>query len=219
VTALSPHSRDTLRAGTLTVIAGIADAVGYLTMGGVFAANMTGNTVLAGIAAAQHRFADAWQYLAPLGAFFLGCMVSRLLLRTSDNPRAGLLIEAALLAVTEFLPLGQESAVLIVALAMGIQASAITQFAGHSVSTVVVTSTLARTADTVLDWLLPRKAPSSTSAAGLRLLVLTWLGYLVGAVAACCCSAPCPIRCWSRPRWSCCRSSCDYIGGASPSLP
>ena len=31
-------TRDTLRATILTVIAGIADAVGYITMGGVFAA-------------------------------------------------------------------------------------------------------------------------------------------------------------------------------------
>jgi len=53
VSLLSPSARDTAQATILTVIAGIADAVGYITMGGVFAANMTGNTVLAGIAAAQ----------------------------------------------------------------------------------------------------------------------------------------------------------------------
>ena len=37
----------------LTIVSGIADAVGFITMGGVFAANMTGNTVLAGIALVQ----------------------------------------------------------------------------------------------------------------------------------------------------------------------
>ena len=52
---LSPSARDTAQATILTVIAGIADAVGYITMGGVFAANMTGNTVLAGIAAAEKK--------------------------------------------------------------------------------------------------------------------------------------------------------------------
>jgi len=44
--------RSTFEAVTLAIVAGIADAVGYLSMGGVFAANMTGNTVLAGIAVA-----------------------------------------------------------------------------------------------------------------------------------------------------------------------
>ena len=42
--------RPQIQATLLTIIAGISDAVGYITMGGVFAANMTGNTVLAGIA-------------------------------------------------------------------------------------------------------------------------------------------------------------------------
>ena len=46
-------------------------------MGGVFAANMTGNTVLAGIAAAQGNHVDAWHHFTPLLAFFLGAMLAR----------------------------------------------------------------------------------------------------------------------------------------------
>jgi uncharacterized membrane protein YoaK (UPF0700 family) len=165
------------------VIAGIADAVGYITMGGVFAANMTGNTVLAGIAAAQRNYTDAWHHLAPLLAFFAGAMLSRLLLRLSHKPTAGLLVEAALLAVVGFLPIDRELAVMIVAVAMGVQASAITHFGGRAVSTVVVTSTLARTADALLDrlWAGEKKQPPAVT--NLPLLGFTWMGYLVGAVA------------------------------------
>src|ERR1700741_2598655 len=99
-------------------------------MGSVFAANMTGNTVLAGIALAQGHWLDAWRHLAPLIAFFARAMLSRLLLRLSPPRAAGLLIEAALLALVGFLPVVPEGAVLIVAAAMGVQASAITHFAG-----------------------------------------------------------------------------------------
>ena len=180
---LASPTRDTLRATILTLIAGIADAVGYITMGGVFAANMTGNTVLAGIAAAQRNYTDAWHHLAPLLAFFLGAMLSRLLLRLSHKPTAGLLVEAALLAVVGFLPISPESAVLILAVAMGVQASAITHFSGTAVSTVVVTSTLARTADTLLDRLWPGEKTPLPVVANLPLLALTWVGYLAGAVA------------------------------------
>ena len=180
---LATPTRDTLRATILTVIAGIADAVGYITMGGVFAANMTGNTVLAGIAAAQRNYTDAWHHLAPLLAFFLGAMLSRLLLRLSHKPTAGLLVEAALLAVVGFLPIDPELAVLILAVAMGVQASAITHFSGSAVSTVVVTSTLARTADTVLDRLWPGEKNPLPAVTNLPLLALTWMGYLAGAVA------------------------------------
>jgi uncharacterized membrane protein YoaK (UPF0700 family) len=182
VSFLATPTRDTLRATILTVIAGIADAVGYMTMGGVFAANMTGNTVLAGIAAAQRNYTDAWHHLAPLLAFFVGAMLSRLLLRLSHKPTAGLLVEAALIAGVGFLPISPEPALLILAMAMGVQASAITHFSGNAISTVVVTSTLARTADAVLDRLWPAEKKALPAVSNLPLLTLTWIGYLAGAV-------------------------------------
>ena len=173
-----------LQATLLTIVAGIADAVGYITMGGVFAANMTGNTVLAGIAAAHGRWLDAFHHLSPLVTFFLGAMLARLILRLWRRPALAIALEAALLAALDFLPLGIEAKVLIVALAMGLQASAITQFAGAAISTVVVTSTLARTADAALDALVPGAATAPPAkATPRRLLALTWLGYLAGAVA------------------------------------
>ena len=180
---LTIPARDTLRATILTIIAGIADAVGYITMGGVFAANMTGNTVLAGIAAAQRNYTDAWHHLAPLLAFFAGAMLSRLLLRLSHKPTTGLLVVAGLLTIVGFLTLDREVAVLIVALAMGVQASAITHFGGSAVSTVVVTSTLARTADALLDRLWAGEKKQLPAVTNLPLLGFTWMGYLVGAVA------------------------------------
>lgn len=175
--------KEAARALLLTLVAGIADAVGYITMGGVFAANMTGNTVLAGIAAARRDWADAWHHLAPLLAFFAGALLSRLLLRLGRSPRAGLALEAAVLAGVGLVPLGREPALLVVALAMGVQASAITHFAGSAISTVVVTSTLARTADAALDRVWPSEDKTPPAIANPRLLALTWIGYLAGAVA------------------------------------
>jgi uncharacterized membrane protein YoaK (UPF0700 family) len=172
-----------LQAIILTLVAGLADAVGYLTMGSVFAANMTGNTVLAGIALAQGHWPDAWRHLAPIAAFFVGAMISRLLGRLTRSHVASLLLEAAILAIVGFLPVGPETAVLIVAVAMGVQASAITHFAGSAVSTVVVTSTMARSADAVLDRLWPRDERAPPAIANRRLLAMTWAGYLVGALA------------------------------------
>lgn len=175
--------RPQIQATLLTIIAGISDAVGYITMGGVFAANMTGNTVLAGIALAERRYPDAGRHLAPLVAFFIGAMLARLLLRVWNRPMIPILLEAVVIGTMAFLPLGPESSVLVLAFAMGLQASAITQFGGVSVSTVVVTSTLARTADAALDHLWPAEAGKLAVVATPRLLLLTWVGYLVGAVA------------------------------------
>ncbi len=155
MTAVRPQLQATL----LTIVAGMADAVGYVAMGGVFAANMTGNTVLAGLALGEGHFDLAAKRMAPLATFFLGAMLARLLLRLVRRPAIPLLIEAAVLAVAGFLPIGREPALLLVALTMGLQASAITHFAGTAVSTVVVTSTLARIADATLDRLWPTGRP------------------------------------------------------------
>jgi len=170
-----------LQAGLLTIVAGLADAVGYVAMGGVFAANMTGNTVLAGLSLGEGHFDLAARRLAPLVTFFLGAMLARLVLRLFHRPAVPLLIEAALLGVVGFLPIEHEPELLLVALAMGLQASAITHFGGTAVSTVVVTSTLARIAEAALDrmWPTGRALPSIATP---RLLALTWIGYLAGAV-------------------------------------
>jgi uncharacterized membrane protein YoaK (UPF0700 family) len=179
MTAIRPQ----VQAGLLTIVAGMADAVGYVAMGGVFAANMTGNTVLAGIALGAGDVELAAKRMAPLGTFFLGALLARLLLRLLRKTAVPLMLEALVLAVVGFLPIGHESALLLVALAMGLQASAITHFAGTAVSTVVVTSTLARIAEATLDRAWPTGKPPPSVVMGPRLLALTWIGYLVGAVA------------------------------------
>jgi len=176
--------RSTFEAVTLAVVAGIADAVGYLSMGGVFAANMTGNTVLAGIAAAGQSYQQTWHHLAPLLAFFVGAVLSRLMLRLSGQPTLGLVIEALMMAGLGFLPIAPEPQVLILAVAMGIQASAITHFEGVALSTVVVTTSLARTADALADRCTGHRVqPALSAIAKPWLLAVTWTGYLVGAVA------------------------------------
>lgn len=175
--------RQIAQATALTIVAGMADAVGYITMGGVFAANMTGNTVLAGIAIAQHKQTDAWHHFLPLAAFFLGSMLSRFLQRLTYRPAMVLLLEAILVAGAGFLPVSAETAVLVVSVAMGMQASASGPFCTNAVSTVVVTSTLTRAADAAVDRLWPPRKSESPVIADLRLLAFAWAGYLAGAIA------------------------------------
>jgi uncharacterized membrane protein YoaK (UPF0700 family) len=170
-----------VQAALLTLIAGIADAVGFITMGGVFAANMTGNTVLAGIAIAQGEHHDAMRHLTPLVAFFLGAMLARLLLRVWHKAAVPLLIEAVIIAGLGFLSVEREPAVLILAFAMGLQAAGMTHFGGTAISTVVVTSTLARTAEATLDSIWRSQQAPLPPVARPWLLALSWTGYLAGA--------------------------------------
>ncbi len=56
----------------LTVTSGLVDAVSYLGLGHVFTANMTGNVVLLGFAAAGASGFSATACLTSLGAFLAG---------------------------------------------------------------------------------------------------------------------------------------------------
>ena len=56
----------------LTVVSGVVDAVSYLGLGHVFTANMTGNVVLVGFAAAGAPGFSVAASLTALGVFVIG---------------------------------------------------------------------------------------------------------------------------------------------------
>lgn len=172
----------------LCLACGIVDAVGFLQHG-IFAANMTGNTVLLGISLAQMQWVHALERALPLLAFFVGAMLARLLLnRTGKRSWIPLLLEAALIAVALVLLPDSKLSLAVIAFAMGVQSTAVTQFAGVTLSTVVITSTMARIAEAVCDRLtLPRRQPVAAAVVAgppLPLYLLTWLCYLAGALVA-----------------------------------
>jgi uncharacterized membrane protein YoaK (UPF0700 family) len=176
--------RDTNTAALLCVAGGIADAIGYV-QAGVFAANMTGNTVLTGISLANADFVTALDRALTFVTFFAGAMLGRLSLRFAKSAWLPLFIEAAILAVSTFLLERQSLAILLIAFAMGIQATAITKFKGAAISTIVLTSTLARLAEATLDFFARHKRLSTVSQkTPAALLAVTWVAYAVGAMLA-----------------------------------
>src|SRR3954453_2729550 len=85
------------RAALLAGIAGYVDAICYLRLGGAFAANMTGNLVEVGLAAAQGQWGDALWCASLLASFLFGVLAARLVLRTQHSARLSLLLEAAII--------------------------------------------------------------------------------------------------------------------------
>ena len=181
--ALNP---EVLCCALLCLACGVVDAVGFMRHG-VFAANMTGNTVLLGIAVAQAHWVQALERLSPLLAFFVGAMAARLLLsRSGQRAWIPLLLEAVLIALAAFIIDQAHLALFVIAFAMGLQAAAVTKFAGLALSTVVITSTMARIAERVADRLggAPAAAPTPGAPAPGPLYAMTWACYLVGALVA-----------------------------------
>ncbi|MBV9567747.1 MAG: DUF1275 domain-containing protein [Hyphomicrobiales bacterium] len=176
---------DLFIAGLLCGAAGFADAVGYVNSG-VFAANMTGNTVLAGIALAERHWDVAWQRSMTLAAFCVGVVLASLLLRLFGERRVWPLIgEVAFILAAAFIEPTASPSIALIALAMGMQAVCVTRFRSVVASTVVVTTTMARLAEFCTHWMIARsQARAAVTKAAPALLVVIWICYGLGAIAA-----------------------------------
>ena len=166
----------------LCLAAGYVDAAGYLQQK-VFAANMTGNTVLAAMSLAGRDWAGAAGRGATLLAFFTGAAVSALLMRWRHgrSGRLSLALEVALLAGAGALDPQRPEWLGLVTAAMGVQATVLVRHRQTQVSTVVVTNTIARLAPLMMGGLPGAPAQERRAEAGL--LGLSWAAYAAGALA------------------------------------
>src|SRR5579862_5296086 len=105
------------RAVAFALIAGYADAIGYLRFK-AFAGMMTGNTVLMGLAVFGHTELPVWEYATLLGLFAVSAVIAYLLV-PRIAPRPLLIAEAVLILLADFVDARWGIACLVVA--MGLQ--------------------------------------------------------------------------------------------------
>ncbi|MFF1735318.1 YoaK family protein [Streptomyces sp. NPDC058247] len=137
----------------LTVVSGFVDAVSYLGLGHVFAANMTGNIVISGFAAAGAPGFSVLGSLTSLGAFLAGAVCAGRLTgafagRARETwVRSVFIMEAVLLAVATAVafvwPGGAAYALIaVLAWAMGLRNATVRKLAVPDMTTTVLTMTL-----------------------------------------------------------------------------
>ena len=139
----------------LTLVSGLVDAVSYLGLGHVFTANMTGNVVVLGFAAAGAPGFSAPATLTSLGVFLVGAIMAgrvagripgrgRLLVITMvvEAVLVGAAALAAFLAPTTAAGWGRYTVIAILALAMGMRNAAVRRLAVRDLTTTVPTQTL-----------------------------------------------------------------------------
>lgn len=143
----------------LSVTTGLIDAVSVLGLGKVFTANMTGNVVFLGFAAAQAPGFQVAPYLLALFTFFLGALVAgRVGQRFGKRPlrqwlTIAALIEAALLWIAAGVALGFDvptlkptaalfAIITLTAIAMGFRNATIRQLKVPDLTTTVLTLTV-----------------------------------------------------------------------------
>jgi uncharacterized membrane protein YoaK (UPF0700 family) len=129
----------------LAVASGTADAISYLGLGHVFVANMTGNTVLLGIALATGKGGDGLRSGLSLAGFCIGVAIGAMLVRRRSVV-APLALEVVVLAglLGGWLAAGSHYVLIpIAACAMGLQSAAIAS-SGAEVATTYITGTITR---------------------------------------------------------------------------
>lgn len=140
---------------SVTIVSGLNDAVSYLGLGHVFTANMTGNVVVLGFAAAGAPGFSVRATLTSLAVFLVGAVVAGIMARRIESRRTLLLqalwIEAVFTAAAAVVAgsgpsIGsgwqRYSMIALLAFAMGIRNSMVRRLAVPEVTTTVLTGTL-----------------------------------------------------------------------------
>jgi uncharacterized membrane protein YoaK (UPF0700 family) len=186
----------------LSAVAGYVDAIGYLSLGQVYTANMSGNSVSTGIYWARWDLDNLWKHGWPIASFVAGLFVSRMILtwghRNHKKWIAAIAFAVEAIFLAAFLGIQHGTAgVFVLAFAMGVQAAAMSHLGGITVYTCFVTGGLVRFADSLADiaWTFRdgfqqsgvrggSRAAVAAPAAWLALFfAMNWTFYLGGATA------------------------------------
>ena len=202
------HVRD-VRLLLLTWAAGAIDALGYLALGQVFTANMTGNTVLLGLHLGREQGAAALRAVVALVGFGAGLAIGALIVERLRGkgpwPAAvtwALALEAAMLAAFA-VGLATDSArsmaatqglIALSAVAMGVQSAAVRRLNVPGIATTFVTGTLTTAVTSLIAGSRGTASPGAGAAQrvegvpasgdwvrGVRLQLLALLVYGLGA--------------------------------------
>ncbi|ASB89478.1 UPF0700 transmembrane protein YoaK [Bacillus sonorensis] len=176
----------------LCLTAGIVDVIGYLSIGHVFTANMTGNIVLLGLAIGHSLQKTVMYSLTALLGFIIGVIIASAIVGKQEKsfwPPAvttALMIEGFVLLLFACLSLFQISAhilILLLSMAMGLQTTAARKLGIAGISTTVLTGTLANFFEDVSTRFF-RKSHQNIFHTDALLRALTIVFYCLGAVIA-----------------------------------
>ncbi|WP_052352005.1 YoaK family protein [Deinococcus pimensis] len=188
----APARATTTLALLLASVAGYVDAVGFVTLSGLFVSFMSGNTSTTGVLLGQGQWRAGAQAALPIPLFVLGVLLGALITRSSRRGPALTLITAALLLLGFLIASSFWSSpterhdgwtwavmVALLVLPMGMQNAALRRVGSQSVGLTYVTGTLAALGEHLAAW-LTRQDHAATSDA--RLVASLWCCFAGGAI-------------------------------------
>jgi uncharacterized membrane protein YoaK (UPF0700 family) len=171
--------KDLIRASLMTAIGGFVDAVGYAATGHLYLSFMSGNSTQFGMALARGDTHVIGWTGAVIAAFVLGAFLGSLIAAFETQPKLPLVLMGEFLCfVAAWMLLDRwtvEAALLLVALAMGMQNVIHTPVAGASIGRSFVTGTLFGVGNALARACL-RRASLKEAAADAA----SWLAFIAG---------------------------------------
>jgi len=177
---------------SLALIAGYVDAYGIVALG-VYVSFMSGNTTQAGAQTGQGHFAPAVPSALAIIFFIIGNFAGALLthpgLRHSRQILLGAVaaLLAVVMGVTSSVSLNADVWIAVIALAMGMMNTTLSQIGGETVSLTFVTGDLARIARHLAMSILQSPVQGARGSWDTHLyrafiVMRVWGGFLIGAV-------------------------------------
>lgn len=166
----------------LALTGGFLDAYTYVARGGVFANAQTGNIVLLGMNLADGRWSAALSYVIPILAFGGGVLVAEAIRWRHQHRRSIhwrqiiLLIEAALLVVVAFLPVGLNwPATCLVSFVCALQVESFRKIKGNTLATTMCTGNLRTATELLVNSFHHDKKELRRSSAAYYVIILVFL--------------------------------------------
>jgi uncharacterized membrane protein YoaK (UPF0700 family) len=189
----------------LAAIAGIVDVAGFIALGGIFTAHVSGDTVLAADALVHGSWSDLWQHLAPVLLIVVGYLIGGALIKLSVERglpywfSIGAGLEAIFLGIfaaghtslahgsLNFVPRDRDLVALMACLsfAMGTQNALVRNVETIEVRTTFVTGMVVSFAHELLDWIFDRLRRADSRRDGRRGAAhgAIWLAFFAGGCA------------------------------------
>jgi uncharacterized membrane protein YoaK (UPF0700 family) len=186
---MEPPGRPSLtESGWLAAVGGCIDAIGVLTLGGLFVSHMSGNSAALGAFFGQGQWTAGWPHLLAVPVFLAGLFCGYLWTAGRATPRrcaAILLGEAGLLALFAAGLVATDAAghpfplAILPLFAMGLQNATLREIGRSTFPATYVTGVLDRCAKSAALWLRTRRPDAGRDALAAWGI---WLSYVAGAL-------------------------------------
>jgi uncharacterized membrane protein YoaK (UPF0700 family) len=173
----------------LAIIGGFLDSYSYLIRSKVFANAQTGNMVLLGINIINKQYINAFHYLIPILAYFVGIVIAFYIQNKLEKENFNwiqviIIVEIIILVIVAFIPNGEYNYIanILISFTCALQVQTFKRVHGLAFASTMCTGNLIKLANAFTDYLLTGNKNSMIKFKKYTLIILL---FIMGALLGC----------------------------------